>query len=234
MNCNQICPYNTLKGCTVFEKKGTCPLCSVRVHDELIGNKHFGDANKMQNEEQNERMGLFRKLRHTIAYLIASDWIDDLENRLSTFLCNQTGGRLSKCYYSADTMITAANDYQQSICDECDMKIETAREIFAEIEFDIHQLMFERDETRAIAIEGVIANLKRKYCGEVAPDTNDGRKKTNFDRIKEMTVDEMAKFIPDWSYTGACKCGEKSYVDCNNECENCVKEWLESEVNENG
>lgn len=42
-------------------------------------------------------------------------------------------------------------------------KSKVAREIFAEIEFDIHQLMFERDETRAIAIEGVIANLKKKY-----------------------------------------------------------------------
>ena len=42
-------------------------------------------------------------------------------------------------------------------------KSEVAREIFEEIEFDIHQLMFERDETRAIAIEGIIANLKKKY-----------------------------------------------------------------------
>ena len=45
-------------------------------------------------------------------------------------------------------------------------KSEVAREIFEEIEFDIHQLMFERDETRAIAIEGVIAELKKKYTGE--------------------------------------------------------------------
>jgi hypothetical protein len=45
----------------------------------------------------------------------------------------------------------------------CEAKAEVAREIFEEIEFDIHQLMFERDETRAIAIEGVIAELKKKY-----------------------------------------------------------------------
>lgn len=43
---------------------------------------------------------------------------------------------------------------------------EVAREIFEEIEFDIHQLMFERDEHRAIAIEGVIAELKKKYTGD--------------------------------------------------------------------
>ena len=53
---------------------------------------------------------------------------------------------------------------------------------------------------------------------------------TNYDRIKNMSVDEMAEFIPDWSYTKACKCDEKPYVDCNNECWKCVKEWLESEV----
>ena len=51
-------------------------------------------------------------------------------------------------------------------------KAEVAREIFEEIEFDIHQLMFERDETRAIAIEGLIAELKKKYV----PDTDDGNK----------------------------------------------------------
>lgn len=44
-------------------------------------------------------------------------------------------------------------------------KAEVAVEIFEEIEFDIHQLMFDRDETRAIAIEGIIANLKKKYTG---------------------------------------------------------------------
>jgi hypothetical protein len=26
MKCNQICPYNTLKGCVVGEKNGVCPL----------------------------------------------------------------------------------------------------------------------------------------------------------------------------------------------------------------
>ncbi len=26
MNCNQVCPYNTLKGCKVEEMKGICPV----------------------------------------------------------------------------------------------------------------------------------------------------------------------------------------------------------------
>ena len=68
----------------------------------------------------------------------------------------------------------------------------------------------------------------RNACG----DFDNGTTITNYDRIKNMTVDELAKFIPDWSYTKACKCDEKPYVDCNNECWKCVKEWLESEVDE--
>lgn len=42
-------------------------------------------------------------------------------------------------------------------------KAEVAREIFAAIEFDIHNLDFDREETRAIAIEGVIAKCKKEY-----------------------------------------------------------------------
>ena len=49
---------------------------------------------------------------------------------------------------------------------------------------------------------------------------------TNADRIRAMSDEELAKFIPDWSYTNACKCDEQPYVDCNNECEKCVLEWL--------
>ena len=43
------------------------------------------------------------------------------------------------------------------------IKIELAREIFAELEFDIAQLDFDREETRAIAIEGIIAAIKKKH-----------------------------------------------------------------------
>lgn len=50
---------------------------------------------------------------------------------------------------------------------------------------------------------------------------------TNADRIRNMSNEELAKFIPDWSYTNACKCDERPYVDCNNDCKKCVAEWLE-------
>lgn len=36
MNCYQICPYNTLKGCVVVERNGKCPLSNVKV--ELLEN----------------------------------------------------------------------------------------------------------------------------------------------------------------------------------------------------
>ena len=33
MKCNQICPYNTLKGCVVMDRNGVCPLSI----EELLG-----------------------------------------------------------------------------------------------------------------------------------------------------------------------------------------------------
>ena len=69
-------------------------------------------------------------------------------------------------------------------------------------------------------------------CSSVCEHYNIKPTLTNYDRIRNMSIDELANFIPDWSYTKACKCDEESYADCNcnNECWKCVKEWLESEV----
>lgn len=55
---------------------------------------------------------------------------------------------------------------------------------------------------------------------------------TNADRIREMSDEELAEFIPNWSYTKACKCDEEILVDCNNECEKCVLEWLQQPAEE--
>ena len=62
-------------------------------------------------------------------------------------------------------------------------------------------------------------------CGAYKPPM------TNADRIRAMSDEELAKFIPNWSYTNACKCGEH-YVDCNNECEKCVADWLRQPAEE--
>lgn len=66
----------------------------------------------------------FRNLRYKLAYLIAPDWIDDLEHRLSDLLCEATGSRLSKSYYPSDVMISQMRDYQQRCCEECECYIE--------------------------------------------------------------------------------------------------------------
>jgi hypothetical protein len=65
-----------------------------------------------------------RKLRYKLAYIIAPDWIDDLEHRLSGLLCEVTGSRWSKAYYPLDVMISCVNDYQQKCCDECEYYLE--------------------------------------------------------------------------------------------------------------
>lgn len=50
--------------------------------------------------------------------------------------------------------------------------------------------------------------------------------KTNGDRIRGMNDTELELFLPNWSYTNACKAGEHDYAGCDNECEKCVAEWL--------
>lgn len=70
----------------------------------------------------------FRKLRYKLAYLIAPDWIEDLETRLAGLLYNVTGGRLSKAYYPLEVMVDCANDYQQKCCDECECYLERMKE----------------------------------------------------------------------------------------------------------
>ena len=63
----------------------------------------------------------FKRSRWKIAYWLASDWIDDLEYRLSGLLCEVTGNRLSKSYYTLDAMISAINDYNEERDDEIKM-----------------------------------------------------------------------------------------------------------------
>ena len=66
----------------------------------------------------------FRELRYRIAYLLASDWIDDLEYRFSVLLCEVTGGRMSKCYYTVEAMISEVMACRMRECDECEFRKE--------------------------------------------------------------------------------------------------------------
>lgn len=61
-------------------------------------------------------------------------------------------------------------------------------------------------------------------------------KKTNIDRVREMSAEELAKFIYDFEFhEGNCQFPDR-YDDkkeksggCLGECYECLKEWLESE-----
>lgn len=63
---------------------------------------------------------------------------------------------------------------------------------------------------------------------------NEKLRKTNFERIKSMSIDEMARSCIDFF---SCPYGTP-YVGCpmekrfNNSCIDCTKHWLESEVEE--
>lgn len=54
-------------------------------------------------------------------------------NEFSEFLCHMTGGMLSKTNYTAQEMISAAEDYQQNVCGECDLRAENEK-LRAELE----------------------------------------------------------------------------------------------------
>lgn len=66
-------------------------------------------------------------------------------NEFSEFLCHMTGGLLSKTNYTAQAMISAAEDYQQRVCDnDCELRADLARvtaERDAAIE-DLEEIMF--------------------------------------------------------------------------------------------
>ena len=49
-------------------------------------------------------------------------------NEFSEFLCHMTGNLLSKTNYTAQAMISAAENYQQRVCDnDCDLRADLAR-----------------------------------------------------------------------------------------------------------
>ena len=70
-------------------------------------------------------------------------------DEFSKFLCHMTGNRLSKTIYTAHEMITAAEDYQQSVCDDCDkVKVIANDELIDEyqaIQADLARVTAERD-----------------------------------------------------------------------------------------
>lgn len=71
----------------------------------------------------------------------------------SRFLCNQTGGLLSKTNYSAETMISYAEDYEQRVCDNnCDLRNE------------LEQVKADRDRWKQCA-EALSKRVDELECG---------------------------------------------------------------------
>lgn len=59
--------------------------------------------------------------------------------RFSSFLMEMTGGRMSKTNYTVQAMISEANDYFESVCDEC-----SDRQELAEIKKELEKVKEER------------------------------------------------------------------------------------------
>ena len=109
----------------------------------------------------------FRKLRYNLAYLIAPDWIDDLEHRLSSLLCEVTGNRLSKPYYPLETMISETRDYQQKCCDECEYYLEYQKHKESVKEAPFNGVYFTAEQVRKMSsaevrqnYDAIIASMK--------------------------------------------------------------------------
>lgn len=77
-------------------------------------------------------------------------------NEFSEFLCHMTGGLLSKTNYTAQEMISAAEDYQQNVCGECDLRAENEK-----LRVGLEQVKRERDA----AVKAVERVRSCKDCG---------------------------------------------------------------------
>ena len=55
------------------------------------------------------------------------------------------------------------------------------------------------------------------------------------DKINQMSIEEKAKLFSSWTTTGVCNdFGIEISRKCDGDCEICIKDWLEQEVNKDG
>lgn len=83
-------------------------------------------------------------------------------NEFSEFLCHITGGLLSKTNYTAQVMISAAEDYQQKGCGECDLRAENIRwgQVASEQDKAVERLQEENEKLKNAA-----DSWKKKWAG---------------------------------------------------------------------
>ena len=89
-------------------------------------------------------------------------------NEFSEFLCRMTGGLLSKTNYTAQEMATAAEDYQQKVCGECDLQAENEK-----LRAELERVKAERDAAveDVAAIIGNVEEIRQGYgVGNVDAD----------------------------------------------------------------
>ena len=96
-------------------------------------------------------------------------------NEFSEFLCHMTGNLLSKTNYTAQAMISAAEDYQQRVCDnDCDLRADLAR-VTAERDGaveDISSVLANAEEIRRgygvdnADADAAFADLCGNYCAK--------------------------------------------------------------------
>ena len=60
------------------------------------------------------------------------------------------------------------------------------------------------------------------------------KKLTNYDRIRNMSVEELAVLLDVCDSCLTPYCRSKKADECDNNCLVCAKQWLESEVDNNG
>lgn len=66
-------------------------------------------------------------------------------------------------------------------------------------------------------------------CGKVGKG-----KQTNYDRIRNMSVEELSQFMNEcgWDFPPYCDHKKAENCECDQNCLKCAKEWLESEETE--
>jgi hypothetical protein len=56
------------------------------------------------------------------------------------------------------------------------------------------------------------------------------KKQRNYDRIRNMSVDELADFTQECGWDFPPYCDYQTAQECDHNCIKCAKQWLESEV----